>query len=140
MYRYNVYDYETDEMRFYRRDEISDRLYAVMERVRIERLKEVPWYAVDRAIRLQNERSIVTAVNYIRYFLLHELRWLDVFGEAAYRYDAELAHYEQCKAMELKIDKLTGVIEEMSEQIGAMQDYIVRLAGEVNRTRLKRAV
>ncbi len=119
--------------RDYRKNEIHPSVYHLMENVRYDHRKEVPVYAIDKAIALQQERSIVTACNFIRYFLLHELNYVDVFGRQAVQYDHALQHYKQCENMELKVDILTDIINDMSAQMNEMQKLIINMAKIVNR-------
>ena len=134
------YDYETDRYRDYRRDEIHPDVYDLMERVRLDHHKEVPYYAIDKAIKLQEERSVVTACNFIRYFLLYELSYVDVFGSAAVEYDQALAHYKQCENMEIKIDNLARTIGDLKEQLSDTQEVIIRMANQINRQTLRKVI
>lgn len=121
----------------YRRDELHPEVAALFDYVRTERRKEVPTYAIDKAILLQEQRSVYTACNYIRYFLLHELRWIDVFGEEARRYDKQLEHYKQCVDLEKKVDELQRTVNDMSDQMEKMQTMLINIAKILNKYNIK---
>ena len=126
------YVHDPSKDRDYRKTELHPSVFFLTESVRFDHNKEVPKYAIDKAIDLQNERSVVTACNFIRYFLLHELNYVDVFGRQAVQYDKALQHYKQCENMEVKVDILTDIINDMSAQMNEMQMLIINMAKIIN--------
>jgi hypothetical protein len=120
--------HEPERNRDYRSNELHPEVAALFDYVRDEKRREVPRQAVDVAIRLQKTRSIFTACNYVRYLLLHELNYVDVFGKQAIEYDRQLEHYQQCKDLELKVDALTETVSELKEQNEQMQTMLMNMA------------
>jgi hypothetical protein len=120
--------YDPQRNRNYRRNEIHPDVLALFDHVRDSKRKEVPTNAVDMAIKLQESRSIFTACNYVRYLLLHEMNWIDVFGKHAIEYDKQLDHYQQSRDLELKVDELTETVIEMREQMEQMQLMMMNMA------------
>lgn len=129
-----IYNNDVTETVDYRKNEIHPDLYSVMDEARYERNMPVPTYAIDKAIRLQNERSVLTACNFIRYFLLHQLSYVDVFGQQAVEYDRQLEHFKQCENLELKVDILTDMVNDMSVKMSDMQRIIFNLANMMKRS------
>jgi hypothetical protein len=107
----NGYDYQY--VRNYRKNEIHPDVYSFMEMAWVRSKHAIIPKMIDNAIEIQNSRSVVTACNYIRYLVLHELTWVDVFGSRAREYDEQLKHYKQCQDLEMKIDNLQHTVDQM---------------------------
>lgn len=120
--------YDPQQYRDYRKEELNPEVFALFEKARNERYKSVVPSMVDMAIHLQKTRSIETACNYVRYLLLHEMSWLDVFGEHAKRYDKQLEHYQQCIGLELKVDELQNSVSTLTDQMEQMQIMMMNMA------------
>ena len=84
------------------------------------------------------EYSELKALNYVKYKLLGEAKYLDVFGDAAEaRYEAQ-RHYR-------KTDQLEVMMLNMAAQLADMQKLMFNMAGQLNNEhrevlRYKRAI
>lgn len=127
------YNPSNDPLRNYRKDEIHPDVWNLLEKARQRRGFGLLEWAIDNSIKLQEERSVLTACNYIRYILLGELSWADVFGGQAKAYDEQLKHYQTTVNMDNKVDMLTLKIDEMSVQMEEMQRLCFNMATMMNK-------
>ena len=109
----------------YRRAELAPEVAKVLDRARSKH--NYPTRSmIDNLISLQ-ETAPLKAVNYVRYRLLGELRYIDVFGDVAEdRYKAE-RHYKTT-------EQLQNMITGMSAQLEDMQRIIFNMANQLNKS------
>ena len=120
--------YDPQQHQDYRRNELHPDVFALFEKARNERYQVVIPKMIDNAISIQENRSVYTACNYVRYLLLHELSWYDVFGRQAVEFDKQLEHYQQCRELEEKVDSLQETVNTMTMQMEQMQIVLMNMA------------
>lgn len=108
----------------YRTDELAPEVIEVLNRSRARY-----WYPsrpmIDNLIKMQ-ELSVEKAVTYVKYRLLGEATYLDVFGQEAEDRRAAQAHYK-------KQDAMAAQISAMAAQMADMQKLIFNMASQMNR-------
>lgn len=108
----------------YRTDELAPEVIEVLNRSRARY-----WYPsrpmIDNLIKMQ-ELSVEKAVTYVKYRLLGEATYLDVFGQDAEDRRAAQAHYKKQDAMQQQLAA-------MALQMADMQKLIFNMAAQMNR-------
>lgn len=95
----------------------------------VQRAREIHNYPsrpmIDNLVHMQG-LSIDKAVKYVRYRLLGEATYLDVFGQDAEDRRAAQAHYK-------KQDAMAAQLQAMAAQMADMQKLIFNMAAQMNR-------
>lgn len=105
-----------DDTLGYRVDELIPELITLLDRARNEKHNYPTREMIDNLIRIQKKEPL-KACNYVKYRLLGELRYVDVFGNAAEERYAAQRHYSETAEMKKAIEDLTMQIEEMQQLI-----------------------
>lgn len=109
----------------YRRSELPPEINKALDRARQK--GNYPSRSLINALVDMQEYSELKALNYVKYKLLGEARYLDVFGEAAEsRFEAQ-RHYKKTEEMEFRL-------LEMSATINDMQKLIFNIATTLNQS------
>lgn len=113
----------------YRTDELAPEVIEVLNRSRARY-----WYPsrpmIDNLIKMQ-ELSVEKAVTYVKYRLLGEATYLDVFGKEAEDRRAAQAHYKKQDAMQQQLAA-------MALQMADMQKLIFNMAAQMNKEHKER--
>ncbi len=113
-----------DAYKDYRRNELPESVNMLLDRARDK--DRYPKKALIDNLVSMCDYSITKAENYVKYKLLGEASYLDVFGQAAEdRYSAE-RHYKKTEDIEM-------VITAMAAQIEEMQRLMFNLAKQANK-------
>lgn len=108
----------------YRTDELAPEVIEVLNQSRAQY-----WYPsrpmIDSLINMQKS-SVEKAVTYVKYRLLGEATYLDVFGEEAEERRAAQAHNK-------KQEEMAEQISTMAAQMADMQKLIFNIATQLNR-------
>ena len=108
----------------YRRSELAPQINEALDRAR-QRGNYPSRSLIDAVVDMQ-EYSELKALKYVKYKLLGEARYLDVFGEAAESKFEAQRHYKKTEEMEFHL-------LEMSAQINEMQTLIFNIANTLNK-------